>query len=73
MSEIVLVVFFHLLVSNLTIVPVNCPATVKGLKKKTRANAVILLISAHHRNLSSKIVSTWETGKIKGSVMLQPL
>lgn len=71
MSEIVLVVFFHLLVSNLTIVPVNCPATVKGLKIK--ANAVILLISAHHRNLGSKIVSTWETGKIKGSVMLQPL
>lgn len=72
MSEIVLVVFFHLLVSNLTIVPVNCPATVKRLKKK-KANAVILLISAHHRNLGSKIVSTWETGKIKGSVMLQPL
>lgn len=36
MSEIVLVVFFHLLVSNLTIVPVNPPAAVKGLKKNKR-------------------------------------
>lgn len=64
MREIVLLVFFHLLVPNLTIVPVNRPATVKGLKK--RADAVILLISAHHWNPGSKIVSRGKQAKSKG-------
>lgn len=71
MSEIIPLVVFHLLVPNLTIVPVNRPATVKGLKKKGKSCDSPDICPSLEPWLQNSEYR--ETGKIKGSVMLQPL
>lgn len=63
--------FFLLTVSNLMTVTVNLPATVQGLgEKKICCDSpdICPLLEPQLQNSEC-----WETGKIKGSVMLQPL